>query len=170
VTQALMSTGAMTFERSALAQARLHELIPGGAHTYARGSDQYPEDMTPILVRGCGARVEDLDGNWLIEYGMGLRSIALGHGYEPAVATVIQELLRRGVLRQSLVISAVHTDADIGKTVEAAAGALEVYARAIDAGSTDGLDIGRPVAPAVREFAKPRRLTTAVTTGTRGAL
>ena len=40
------------FEKSALAQARLHELIPGGAHTYARGSDQFPEDMTPILVRG----------------------------------------------------------------------------------------------------------------------
>jgi glutamate-1-semialdehyde 2,1-aminomutase len=88
VTQALMSTGAMTFERSALAQARLHELIPGGAHTYARGSDQYPEDMTPILVRGRGARVEDLDGNWLIEYGMGLRAITLGHGYEPVVAAV----------------------------------------------------------------------------------
>jgi glutamate-1-semialdehyde 2,1-aminomutase len=464
VTQALMSTGAMTFERSALAQARLHELIPGGAHTYARGSDQYPEDMTPILVRGRGARVEDLDGNWLIEYGMGLRSITLGHGYEPLVAAVsaaaaegvnfsrpgvwelraaedfleqvpgadmvkfakngsdtttaaiklaraatgrdlvaicatqpffsvddwfiatthmaagipsqygsltvkfnyndlpsvhalfdaypgriaavileaatataepepgfleglrsaterhgavlifdeiitgmrwsrhgaqsvygvtpdlstwgkalgngfsvsalagkrelmeagglntdasrvfllstthgaeatglaaylavsktyaerdvvremevqgsklragleevakdagmseyvvclgrpscmvfatrdqngqpsqafrtlfIQELLRRGVLGQSLVISAAHTDADIDQTVEAVAGALEVYARAIDAGSTDGLLIGRPVAPAVREFAEPRRLTMAVTTGTRGAL
>ena len=52
-----MSTAAMTFEKSALAQARLHELIPGGAHTYARGSDQFPEDMTPILVRGRGARV-----------------------------------------------------------------------------------------------------------------
>jgi len=70
VTQALMSTGAMTFERSALAQACLHELIPGGAHTYARGFDQYPEGMTPMLVRGRGARVEDLHGNWLIEYGM----------------------------------------------------------------------------------------------------
>jgi glutamate-1-semialdehyde 2,1-aminomutase len=76
------------FEKSVLAQARLHEVIPGGAHTYARGSDQFPEDMTPILVRGRGARVEDLDGNWLIEYGMGLRAITLGHGYEPVVAAV----------------------------------------------------------------------------------
>jgi glutamate-1-semialdehyde 2,1-aminomutase len=78
------------FEKSALAQARLHELIPGGAHTYARGSDQFPEDMTPVLVRGRGARVEDLDGNWLIEYGMGLRAITLGHGYEPVVAAVCE--------------------------------------------------------------------------------
>jgi glutamate-1-semialdehyde 2,1-aminomutase len=78
----------MTFEKSVLAQARLHQLIPGGAHTYARGSDQFPENMTPILVRGRGARVEDLDGNWLIEYGMGLRSVTLGHGYQPVVAAV----------------------------------------------------------------------------------
>ncbi len=76
------------FENSALAQARLHELIPGGAHTYARGSDQFPEDMAPILVRGRGARVEDLDGNSFVEYGMGLRAITLGHGYEPVVDAV----------------------------------------------------------------------------------
>jgi len=88
MTQAVMSRGAMTFEKSLLAQARLHELIPGGAHTYARGSDQFPEDMTPVLVRGRGARVEDLDGNWLIEYGMGLRSVTLGHGYQPVVDAV----------------------------------------------------------------------------------
>ena len=88
MTQAVMSRGAMTFEKSVLAQARLHQLVPGGAHTYARGSDQLPEDMTPVLVRGRGARVEDLDGNWLIEYGMGLRSITLGHGYQPIVTAV----------------------------------------------------------------------------------
>jgi glutamate-1-semialdehyde 2,1-aminomutase len=86
----------MTFEKSVLAQARLHQLIPGGAHTYARGSDQFPEEMTPILVRGRGARVEDLDGNWLIEYGMGLRSVTLGHGYQPVVKAV-REAAAEGV-------------------------------------------------------------------------
>jgi glutamate-1-semialdehyde 2,1-aminomutase len=88
MTQAVISTGAMTFEKSVLAQARLHQLIPGGAHTYSRGSDQFPEEMTPVLVRGRGARVEDLDGNWLIEYGIGLRSVTLGHGYQPVVDAV----------------------------------------------------------------------------------
>jgi glutamate-1-semialdehyde 2,1-aminomutase len=88
MTHAVLSSGATTFEKSAQAQARLHELVPGGAHTYSRGSDQYPEDMAPILVRGRGARVEDLDGNWFVEYGMGLRSITLGHAYEPVVAAV----------------------------------------------------------------------------------
>ncbi|MGH3331234.1 MAG: glutamate-1-semialdehyde 2,1-aminomutase [Nocardioidaceae bacterium] len=77
-----------SFERSGEAQNRLHEIIPGGAHTYARGSDQYPEDMAPVLVRGRGARVLDLDGNWFVEYGMGLRSVTLGHGYGPVTAAV----------------------------------------------------------------------------------
>ena len=44
-----------SFERSNKLQARLHDLVPGGAHTYSRGSDQYPEHMTPVLVRGQAA-------------------------------------------------------------------------------------------------------------------
>ncbi|MCM6772167.1 glutamate-1-semialdehyde 2,1-aminomutase [Nocardia sp. CDC159] len=82
------------FRRSNAIQARLHELIPGGAHTYARGSDQYPEFMTPILVRGSGAHVWDCDGNAYIEYGMGLRSVTLGHGYRPVVVAVTQAIAR----------------------------------------------------------------------------
>ncbi len=78
------------FEQSRLVQARLHEIIPGGAHTYARGSDQFPEAMTPILATGRGARVIDVDGNWLVEYGMGLRAVTLGHGYEPVVKRVCE--------------------------------------------------------------------------------
>lgn len=80
------ATGRRSFERSNAAQARLHALVPGGAHTYSRGSDQYPEGMAPVLVRGHGARVEDLDGNDYVEYGMGLRSVTLGHGYQPVLA------------------------------------------------------------------------------------
>lgn len=79
---------ATRFERSAAAQQRLHELVPGGAHTYARGPDQYPEGMAPVIARGHGARVVDLDGNTYVEYGMGLRSVTLGHGYWPVVAAV----------------------------------------------------------------------------------
>ncbi|GAA2143000.1 glutamate-1-semialdehyde 2,1-aminomutase [Nocardioides koreensis] len=80
------------FDRSAAAQARLHELVPGGAHTYARGSDQYPEGMAPMIVRGSGARVEDLDGNTFVEYGMGLRAVTLGHGYEPVTSAVARAI------------------------------------------------------------------------------
>jgi glutamate-1-semialdehyde 2,1-aminomutase len=75
---------------------RLHELVPGGAHTYARGDDQYPEGMAPVLERGLGARVWDVDGNEFVEYGMGLRAITLGHAYAPVVDAV-REVLSRGV-------------------------------------------------------------------------
>ncbi|WP_234834857.1 glutamate-1-semialdehyde 2,1-aminomutase [Mycolicibacterium stellerae] len=87
---------AVAFSHSNRLQARLHELVPGGAHTYARGADQYPVDMAPILDRGKGARVWDVDGNEFIEYGMGLRSVVLGHGYEPVV-TAVQAAIADGV-------------------------------------------------------------------------
>jgi glutamate-1-semialdehyde 2,1-aminomutase len=82
----------MRFDRSAAAEARLHHLVPGGAHTYARGSDQYPEGMAPVIARGFGARVEDLDGNVFVEYGMGLRAVTLGHGYEPVTSAVARAI------------------------------------------------------------------------------
>ncbi|MET9326022.1 glutamate-1-semialdehyde 2,1-aminomutase [Tsukamurella sp. NPDC003166] len=76
------------FDESRRLQDRLHALVPGGAHTYARGADQYPEFMPPVLVRGSGARVWDADGNEYVEYGMGLRAVTLGHGYAPVVDAV----------------------------------------------------------------------------------
>lgn len=81
-----------SFERSNDLQDRLHELVPGGAHTYARGSDQYPEGMAPVLERGEGCRVWDVDGNCYVEYGMGLRSVTLGHGYQPVVDAVVRTI------------------------------------------------------------------------------
>ncbi|WP_405136895.1 glutamate-1-semialdehyde 2,1-aminomutase [Nocardia sp. NBC_01388] len=80
------------FSRSNEIQSRLHEVVPGGAHTYARGADQYPDSMAPVLVRGAGARVWDCDGNEYVEYGMGLRSVTLGHGYAPVVEAVARTI------------------------------------------------------------------------------
>ena len=83
-----------SFARSNRLQDRLHEMVPGGAHTYARGDDQYPEGMAPVLEHGYGARVWDADGNCFVEYGMGLRAVTLGHCYAPVVDTVRETLLR----------------------------------------------------------------------------
>ena len=77
-----------TFVESSALQSRLHEIIPGGAHTFAKGADQYPEDMAPVLVRGRGARVWDVDGNEFVEFGMGMRAVTLGHAYPPVVDAV----------------------------------------------------------------------------------
>lgn len=86
----------VTFERSTALQARLHELVPGGAHTFAKGSDQYPEGMAPVLIRGLGARVWDVDGNEFVEYGMGMRAVTLGHA-NPQVIDAVRAVLGDGV-------------------------------------------------------------------------
>ncbi|SDO73505.1 glutamate-1-semialdehyde 2,1-aminomutase [Nakamurella panacisegetis] len=80
------------FAESNRAQRRLHELVPGGAHTYARGSDQYADGRAPVLTRGLGARVWDVDGNCYVEYGMGLRAVTLGHAYPQVVKAVTEAI------------------------------------------------------------------------------
>ena len=61
---------------------RLHKVIPGGAHTYSRGDDQYPSNAPEILVSGKGAYVTAPDGRILLDYGMGLRAVTLGYANE----------------------------------------------------------------------------------------
>jgi glutamate-1-semialdehyde 2,1-aminomutase len=70
----------------------VRDLIPGGAHTYAKGEDQYPAGMAPVIERGAGCRVWDIDGNEFVEFGSGLRSTTLGHGFEPVVSAVQRQL------------------------------------------------------------------------------
>lgn len=70
----------------------LHRLIPGGAHTYSRGDDQYPENAPSILEKGKGAYVWDPDGNKFLDYGMGLRSITLGYDFESVSEAAIKEI------------------------------------------------------------------------------
>ncbi|MFD8569356.1 glutamate-1-semialdehyde 2,1-aminomutase [Streptomyces sp. NPDC059639] len=81
--------------RSLAANERLHALIPGGAHTYAKGDDQYPEDLAPVISHGQGAQVWDIDGNRYVEYGSGLRSVSLGHAH-PKVTEAVRRELGRG--------------------------------------------------------------------------
>ena len=88
-------TGMRSFGASNTYVSAVHDLIPGGAHTYAKGDDQYPVGMAPVIERGTGCRVWDIDGNEFVEFGSGLRSNLLGHGFEPVVAAVHRWLERR---------------------------------------------------------------------------
>ena len=81
-----------SFTKSNAHMSAVHPLIPGGAHTYAKGDDQYPAGMAPVIERGAGCRVWDLDGNEYVEFGNGLRSTTLGHGFEPVMSAVRREL------------------------------------------------------------------------------
>ena len=71
-------------------------VIPGGTHTYAKGDDQYPAGMPPVIQRGVGCRVWDIDGNEYVEFGSGLRANLLGHGFEP-VLRAAQSAMNEGV-------------------------------------------------------------------------
>jgi glutamate-1-semialdehyde 2,1-aminomutase len=70
--------------------------IPGGTHTYAKGDDQYPDGLAPVIDHGSGCRVVDIDGNEYVEYGSGLRAVTLGHGH-PAVLESVRSALDLGV-------------------------------------------------------------------------
>lgn len=85
---------ARDFTRSVAHSARARNLIPGGAHTYAKGDDQFPERAPAVISHGSGCRVWDIDGNEYIEYGMGLRAVTLGHAFGPVVAAVTAELAK----------------------------------------------------------------------------
>jgi len=63
----------------------------------------------------------------------------------------LQELIRRGVIAPSFVVSFSHTDADIDRTAQAVNEAHLVYRKALEEGIEKYLE-GRPVKPVNRRF------------------
>lgn len=82
------------FENSDRLRRRAGHIIPGGAHTYAKGDDQYPILSPGFIASGYGCHVWDVDGNQYIEYGMGNRAVGLGHAYAHVTAAARAELER----------------------------------------------------------------------------
>jgi glutamate-1-semialdehyde 2,1-aminomutase len=80
----------LNYDKSRAFSARINEVIPGGAHTYSKGDDQFPVNAPSAIVRGKGAQVWDLDGNEFIDCSMGLTSVCIGHGYEPVAEAVCE--------------------------------------------------------------------------------
>lgn len=73
-------------------QERLLKIIPGGAHTYSRGYDQYPANAPPILSRGKGAYVFDPEGNRYLDYGMALRAVNIGYAEDEIDAAAFRQI------------------------------------------------------------------------------
>lgn len=86
------SERANTSVKSRTLQSAAHKIIPGGAHTYAKGDDQFPESAPAFMDRGKGCHAWDVDGNEFIEYGMGLRAVTLGHAFEPVVQAASRQM------------------------------------------------------------------------------
>jgi glutamate-1-semialdehyde aminotransferase len=73
-------------------QEKIHQYIPGGAHTYSKGDDQFPENAPKAISHGKGAWVWDLEGNKFLDCSMGLTSVSLGHAYQPVLDAVVEEM------------------------------------------------------------------------------
>ena len=82
------------FQKSKQFSSRVHDVIPGGAHTYSKGDDQFPKLAPAAIAYGRGAHVWDLDGNEYLDCSMGLTSVSLGHAYGPVLERVKAELDR----------------------------------------------------------------------------
>jgi glutamate-1-semialdehyde 2,1-aminomutase len=80
------------FEESNRLRLHAKNIIPGGAHTYSKGDDQFPQLSPGFITRGKGSKVWDPDGNQFIDWGMGLRSVILGHAFEPVLDPVRKQL------------------------------------------------------------------------------
>ena len=85
----------MKFEKSTLINEKMHNLIPGGGHTYSKGDDQFPENAPKIMDHAKGAWTWDIDDNKYLDWAMGNRVMILGHANDYVDNKVI-EALRKG--------------------------------------------------------------------------
>ena len=76
-------------------QSRLLKVIPGGAHTYSRGFDQFPINAPQVLQKGKGVYVFDESNNKFLDYGMGLRSVNIGYS-EPDIDEAAFRQIKNG--------------------------------------------------------------------------
>lgn len=87
-----------SFDRSIELYRRAVELIPGGSQTNSKRATAYALGAYPIYAQDAeGARIQDVDGNWYIDYVLGLGPITLGYCY-PEVDAAIRRQLERGIV------------------------------------------------------------------------
>jgi glutamate-1-semialdehyde 2,1-aminomutase len=83
---------------------RLLRSIPGGAHTYSRGYDQYPENAPQILSRGKGAYCYDEKDKKYLDYGMALRAVNLGYANDEVDLAAFEQIRNGNNLTRATLI------------------------------------------------------------------
>lgn len=73
-------------------QKKAHQYIPAGAHTYSRADDSYPLNAPPVLARGAGAHVWDMEGRRFLDFGMALRAVTVGYDFERISQAAIAQI------------------------------------------------------------------------------
>jgi glutamate-1-semialdehyde 2,1-aminomutase len=72
---------------------RLLKSIPGGAHTYSRGYDQFPDCVPDLFQSGKGAYLFDEQGSSYLDYGMALRAVHLGYSEKKVDEAAYRQIL-----------------------------------------------------------------------------
>jgi glutamate-1-semialdehyde aminotransferase len=87
-----------SYDRSLELYRRAIEVIAGGSQTNSKRPTAYALGAFPIYAQDAqGARIQDVDGNWYIDYILGLGPITLGYCY-PEVDEAIRRQLDRGII------------------------------------------------------------------------
>lgn len=73
---------------------RAQKYIPGGAHTYSKGNDQFSINAPEVITRGEGCYLWDAQGQKFTDFAMSLGTVVLGHAYEPVLESVREELVK----------------------------------------------------------------------------
>ncbi|MDO6444387.1 glutamate-1-semialdehyde 2,1-aminomutase [Colwellia sp. 1_MG-2023] len=73
---------------------RAKRYIPGGAHTYSKGDDQFSSNAPDVITRGEGCYIWDAEDNKFTDFALSLGTVVLGHAYEPVLDSVRAELLK----------------------------------------------------------------------------
>ncbi len=117
-------------------------------HLYRQGSRLRKGVREAAVAAGVGAQVECMGRDCALLFAT---RDSDGQPSQAFRTLFLQELIRRGVLAPSFMVSYSHSDADIDYTIDAVAEALHVYRRALDEG-VDKYLVGRPVKPVFRAF------------------
>ena len=73
---------------------RAKRYIPGGAHTYSKGDDQFSANAPAVISHGKGCFLWDAEGNQFTDFALSLGTVVLGHAYEPVLDAVREQLVK----------------------------------------------------------------------------
>jgi len=74
------------------------KVIPGASQTLSKGYTQWSVGASPLFIEEAnGCQVKDLDGNWYIDFGMGLGPFILGYS-DPDITKAVNTQLSKGTM------------------------------------------------------------------------
>jgi len=85
-------------------KSRLLRAIPGGAHTYSRGYDQFPSNAPQIMESGKGVYAYDDKGNRFLDYGMALRAVNIGYAEQDIDNAAFEQIKKGNNLTRASVV------------------------------------------------------------------